>query len=1035
MRRVIFWSGSAPSQDLPEEGQALLSRNIRQRLLQSTMIGGTALMALVAAPITTIIIPDVAEAQDFTTGSLIGTVSNTSGEPVVGAQVAVTQNGRAQPRTFTTDENGRFRATQIPVGSYSVAITADGYQAYTDSNVPVSLGSSGEYTFTIGAAGGSNATSVDDIVVVGTRSATVDFNRTTTGITVDVQETFDRVPTQRNLAAIQLLAPSATQGDSAFGNQISLSGSSVAENVYYVNGFNITNFRTFVGGNTVPFEFYQQVDVKTGGFQSEFGRSTGGAVVAVTRSGSDDFHGGANYYIEPENLRDSSPDTDQGPNSNLGLDSQDTSDRSEANVWLSGPILKDHAYFFGFYNWRDFENSSIDTSGIRTTSTQDDPFYGGKLDLLLNPDHRLELTYFSDDQTQVVSTDDGSTVSNTFNFVGGETKIAKYTGNFTDWFTLSALYGEGSFNQTVSGDLDGEVSVLDLGLNTVRGNPALLIASGEDGRKMYRVDADIYLDNLFGDHHFRFGYDREDLTSSSTSQYSGGRYYRYYQAGASGAFSGAVAPNAIYVRDRNLQSGGTYATEQTAFYVQDAWDVTDRLSLQLGLRAEKFSNSNAAGEVFVETDFDLSPRLGVTYDLFGDRSTSVRAFYGRYYIPIAANTNIRMAGNELFTQDFYNISAIGGSFPATAAGLQACLSATPRNNCLPTVAGAPVSAEVLSPGTVPQSQSLVSQNLEAQFQDEFIFGIEHEVSGGGMLSAFEGWKIGASYVYRDLKKVMEDFDTNYIIDAYCASEGISAANCGQINGGGYVLLNPGSDLIITPDSTTFPFLAGQTITISKDILGIPEATRTYKALELTFERPWDGRWSVQGSAVFAESKGNIEGGVKSDNGQSDTGLTQDFDEPGWTDGSFGFLPNHRGQTYKLFGSYAVTDDITVGVNASLQSPRKYGCIGAYPFADGRASQTTITAWYCNGVLTPRGSQFEGEWIKRVDASLAWNLPVGGIPGRVQLRADVFNIFDFEGGTDFVETGELALGTANPDYQRISGYQTPRYVRLGLSYQF
>ena len=1001
-------------------------------------------MTLVAAPMLAVVVPTVAVAQDFTSGTLSGTVSDTATAPVAGATVTVTQNGRTQGRTYVTDAAGRFRAAQIPVGRYTVEISAPGFQSYADSDISVTLGGIADYSFTIGLDTPSAAATtaaqraaaaagfeVDEIVVVGTRSSTLDFDRATTGITVDVQETFDRIPTQRNLAAIQLLAPSATKGDAAFGNQVSISGSSVGENVYYVNGFNITNFRNFIGGNTVPFEFYQQVDVKTGGFSAEFGRSTGGAVLAVTRSGSDEFHGGANIYIEPEGLQDSAPDTFAGPGSALFLDSQNTSDRTEANVWLSGPIWRDHAYFFGFYNWRDFTTTALDTAGILNTATQDDPFYGGKLDLYLNEDHRLELTYFSDDQSQQFNQNDGISSSNTLNFVGGETKIAKYTGSFTDNFTLSALYGEGSFNQTVSGDLDAEISIGDVAVNIVRGNPALVITTGEDERKMYRVDADLYLDNLFGSHHFRFGYDREDLSSASVQSYSGGRYYLYFQAGASGALGGLIPANTLYVRDRNLQSGGVYSTEQTAFYVQDAWDVTDRLSLQLGVRAEKFSNKNAADEVFVETDYDLSPRLGFTYDVFGDRSTSLKGFFGRYYIPIAANTNIRMAGNELFTQDWYRISGIGGSFPASGAGLTACLAAATRNNCLPTLSGTPVLAEVLSPGAVPQSQSLVSQNLEAQYQDEFIVGVEHEVSGG----FFDGWTVGANYTNRDLQKVMEDFDTNYIIDAYCASRGISAANCGQINGAGYVLLNPGSDLVITPDSTTFPFLAGQTITISREILDIPDATRTYKALELNFERPWDGRWSLQGSAVFAESRGNIEGGVKSDNGQADTGLTQDFDEPGWTDGSFGFLPNHRGQTYKLFGSWAAHDDLIFGINATLQSPRKYGCIGAYPRGDGRASPTTITAWYCDGVLTPRSSQFEGEWFKNVDVSAAWTLPLHSIPGRVQLRADVFNIFDFESATDFVETGDLSLGSSNPDYGRISAYQTPRFVRVGLSYQF
>ncbi|MFN3352028.1 MAG: TonB-dependent receptor domain-containing protein [Brevundimonas sp.] len=977
--------------------------------------------------------PAYAVVQDFTSGTLNGVVTDTVGQPVVGATVVVTPNGRSQSRTLTTDAEGRFRAPQIPVGDYTVEITAPGFEAYADNQVSVTLGSAAPYEFTIGRTGDSGrVSSVDEIVVVGTRRRSVDFDRATTGITVDVQETFDRVPTDRSLAAVQLLAPSTSRGDAAFGEEISISGSSVGENVYYVNGFNITNFRNFIGGNTVPFEFYDQVDVKTGAYPAEFGRSTGGAVIAVTRSGSDRFEGGVNYYVEPESLRDSTPDTYVGPGSTLGLDSQDTASSSEANVWLSGPIWRDHVYFFGFYNARDIEAGSINTSGIRTSSLRDDPFYGGKLDFYLNESHRLELTYFTDDQTQQITQDDGQTTSSTLNMEGGETRIAKYTGSFTDWFTISALYGEGSFNQTVSGDLDDEIAIADFNVNIVRGNPALLITTGEDERKMYRVDADLYLDDIFGDHHIRFGVDREDLNSTSVQSYSGGTYYRYYQAGANGALGGLVPANSVYIRERVLESGGAYSTEQTAFYIQDSWDVTDRLNLQIGVRAEKFSNMNAEGEVFVETDYDLSPRIGFAYDVFGDRSTSLKGFFGRYYIPIAANTNIRMAGNELFTQDWYLASGIEGGYAATQAGLQACLAASPRSNCLPVLSGAPVLEEVLSPGTVPESQSLVSENLEAQYQDEFVLGIQHEIHDGGR---FDGWSVGANLIFRDLKKAMEDFDTSYIIDAYCEYANISAANCGQINGAGYVLLNPGSDLIITPDSSTFPFLAGQTITIPAEVLDIPEAERTYKALELTFQRPWDGVWSLQGSAVFAESKGNIEGGVKSDNGQNDTGLTQDFDEPGWTDGSYGFLPNHRGQTYKLFGSYAVNDALTLGFNAILQSPRKYGCIGTYPFADGRASPTGISAWYCDGVLTPRGSQFEGEWYKTVDVSLAWNVSIGAMPGRFQLRADIFNIFDFESAIDFVETGEQGPGSPNSDYQRISGYQTPRYVRLGASYRF
>lgn len=1015
--------------------------NIRQRLLHSTMIGSAALMAAVAVPAAAVLLTSTsAVAQDFTSSSIEGTVTNTAGVPISGATVVVSQNGRAFSRTTTTNENGVFRVSGAPVGSYTVTISGPGIDTYTDSQVSISLGSASVYDFTVAQAG-VDGTNVDDIIVVGTRQETLDFDRTTTGITVDVQETFDRIPTGRNLTAILLLAPQATPGDPAFGSQVSIGGSSVAENVYYVNGMNITNFRNFLGGNTVPFEFYEQVDVKTGGFQAEFGRNTGGAVVAVTRSGGDEFHGGVNAYWSPDELRGTVPDTftrqPDGSTTVAGDNDKDIREARDANVWLSGPIWRDHAYFFGFYNWRDNFQSDTGGTGQRQETTFDDPFYGGKIDLYLNPDHRFEVTYIYDGQSNetLLFPAAGGDPSITETLTGGETLIYKYTGSFTDWLTISALYGTNDFNQTVQGTADSQISVVGFaGQGTLRGNPAQLIEAGVDERELYRVDADIYVD-LFGQHHFRLGADREDLYSLNATTFSGGLQYVYRGPSTGTQQGGLVPPNTPFVRRREYVTGGEFTTEQTAFYIQDAWDVSDRLSLQLGLRAEKFDNKNVAGETFVETDFELSPRIGVNYDLFGDRSTSVRAFVGRYYIPIAANTNIRMAGGELFTDDYYFYDTVGGlsrNAAEIAAGnagygqlILRCAS-DPTNACLPGLVGAPFRSDVFSDGSVADPASLASANLEAQHQDEFIVGIDHVMDNG--------WRFGANVTYRDLKKVMEDFDTNYIIDNYCASVGITPANCGQINGSGYVLLNPGSDLIITPDPATFPFLAGQTITIPAAILDIPEAERTYQALELTFERPWDGKWSLQGSAVFAKSEGNIEGGVKSDNGQDDTGLTQDFDEPGWTDGSFGLLPNHRGQTFKLFGSYAVTDDIRLGANMLIQSPRKYGCIGSYPLGDGRANPATITAWYCNGQLTPRGSQFEGEWTKRFDVSLAWDIDLP-IPGGVQFRADVFNVFDLEGVASYDESGDLSAGTPDPNYRNITGYQAPRSVRFGLSYQF
>jgi hypothetical protein len=107
----------------------------------------------------------------------------------------------------------------------------------------------------------------------------------TTNIT---REELRRLPVEQNVASVALLAPGVNKGNAAFGG-LTFGGSSIAENSYYVNGLNVTDFYNRNGFSEAPFAFYQEFQVKTGGYSVEFGRSTGGVVNAVTRSGSNEF--------------------------------------------------------------------------------------------------------------------------------------------------------------------------------------------------------------------------------------------------------------------------------------------------------------------------------------------------------------------------------------------------------------------------------------------------------------------------------------------------------------------------------------------------------------------------------------------------------------------------------------------------------------------------------------------------------------------------------------------------------------------------
>lgn len=979
---------------------------IRAAFRSATILSAGMAPALLLVP--------AAMAQDITSGTLSGQVTDPAGAPVAGATVTVTSNARGLSRTVTSGGDGAFSIPQLPLGTYAIEARKDGVGAVRVVDAPVALGGS---TFAVRLEPDTGG----EIVVTAVKARELDFSQAATGLVIDVQDTFNRVPIARDVAALQLLAPQTTAGDSAFtsvtgGTNVALGGGSVAENIYYVNGMNITNFRNFLGGGTVPFEFYDQVQVKTGGYQAEFGRSTGGAVIAVTRSGSNELRGGINAYWSPSGLRSNAPDTFAQDNS------RDRRQDYEGNLWASGPIVRDHLYFFAFFNprYRSFFDATPPSDGSVTESfaKSDKPFWGGKIDFDITQDHRLEFTYFNNNDSEegTITTRrlDGTAPDLVTPYAvqtGGSNYIAKYTGNLTSWLTLSALYGRSEFERSSSSSQpfiqDGRAGPVV----QIAGHPDATLDSGSDRRELYRADVDV-IAHFAGEHHFRFGFDREDLYSEASQGYSGGIAYRYYRSGAGGALDGRVPANTDYVRVSHLNAFGSFEARNTAFYLQDNWDVTDRLSLSLGIRNETFENRTASGDVFTKLKNQWAPRLGLTYDLFGDNRTKLSAFFGRYHLPVAANTNIRLAGNELFTREWHILNGVD---PATR---------------LP-VLGRQVYEEVLSDSAGADPRTLVSKNLKPQFLDEFIVGIDHKVN--------DRLRVGLNVTYRDLKSVLEDVDLGYVIANYCETQNVPGCNANQVpesyGSGGYVLLNPGRDAVIDVDLLGNGALTE--ITIPADILDLPKAKRRYWAVEANFDRAWDGRWSLSGSYVWSSLKGNYEGGVKSDNGQDDTGLTQDFDEPGWMDGAYGYLPNHRRHTLKLYGAYALTDELQLGGFFRLQSPRKFGCIGVYDEdagGPGRATTTTAGSWYCGGQLVGRGRAFEGEWLKQIDLSLSYTVEIPGLRN-FQLRADVFNVFDWKSKLDYYELGEDDGGTPLADYGKPTSYQAPRQVRFGASLNF
>src|SRR5699024_3125015 len=145
-----------------------------------------------------------------------------------------------------------------------------------------------------------------------------------------------------------MLAPGVVSGKSSLGSQgISFGGSSVAENSVYIDGLNVTDFYNRVGFSSAPFAFFQEFQVKTGGYSVEYGRTTGGVINAVTRSGTNDFHAGAEMTVEPSAWQSSAKDYYLSNGDPYIIASRDGGTHNKLNVWGSGAIVKDRLFFFG----------------------------------------------------------------------------------------------------------------------------------------------------------------------------------------------------------------------------------------------------------------------------------------------------------------------------------------------------------------------------------------------------------------------------------------------------------------------------------------------------------------------------------------------------------------------------------------------------------------------------------------------------------------------------------------------------------------
>ena len=384
-------------------------------------------------------------------GSLVGHLNAEDKSAVSGAEITARNPATGFSRTVKADADGSYRFPFLPVGSYTIEASKDGN----------SLGSLEDVTVILGVATTANldlgGTELEVVTVVGSRVVNaVDVTSTESATNISAEE-LERLPVERDLMSVAQLAPGLSKGDSALGG-VSFGGSSVAENTVYINGLNVTDFYNRIGFSSVPYAFYKEFQVKTGGYSVEYGRTTGGVINAVTRSGTNEFEFGTEVVWEPNFAQASggnyyspdSTDADTLPQP-YRIFQYDEYDRVNATAYASGPIIKDKLFFFALYEARNYEPVNTDNAGASFfEGDSDEGFWGAKIDWQISDKHLLELLAFSDENStlsdgyrfDLPTGERGAYTGTTYSDNGGLNWAATYTGYLADNLSVKVLYGE-----------------------------------------------------------------------------------------------------------------------------------------------------------------------------------------------------------------------------------------------------------------------------------------------------------------------------------------------------------------------------------------------------------------------------------------------------------------------------------------------------------------------------------------------------------------------------------------------------------------
>lgn len=811
------------------------------------------------------------------TGSLFGTLTDASGARLPGVSVMVTS-----PQLITGQEvrqssaDGQYRFPTLPPGTYAISFELPGFQTVQRENVVLLAGQS------LAVDARLQVAKLADAVTVLARPPLIDTRSAAVMNTVD-SSTLDSLPIARTFTEVLNLAPGVTQ-TGASGSRpgdtggTSVHGGTVRQNVYNVDGLSTNDPNVSSAVTDLPLDMFQEVQVTTAGAPAEFGEASGALFNYITKSGGNTFRGGAQFYYQSKELASSNLSSALKA---VGLTRGGLDHQYDGTALVGGPIVKNRAWFFANVRIVEQSDRQSDFPAPRETTART-MFVKGTVQAASA--HRAEVSFFLRDQELFPSGGSFSNAGDPRTWTGIDERDYITTASWTG--TLgSRTVVEVRGSSLLTGDIftnpnnTGAPAYMDAATGIVSGGDPTTNSSGPVERDRHQVRSSVshFRERwLGGAHSFKAGFDWQSGPIAIRQYIRGARGADQLEGCTSGCIS--AIPDTIHVlfndRPFRVQLFNTPVVVRSqvdalAAYLQDQWAVRDRVTLNVGVRADYFNGRNLESQVgggrwqpqvtvFPEQELfnltNVAPRLAAVWDVAGDHKTTIKASYSRFYYQLnGSNTIIANPARPGF-RDYDWADSNGDRI--YQPGEEGLLRQDTRPN----------------PARLPT----VDRNLKNQFNDVVSIGFERA--------------LGASWTMSVAGIIKREGDLLGIVNAAVP---FSAYNP-------VTVLNPitGQPMTIHTLRNEFRTVQGQTVlTNPGERPGDPvKLERKYNGVELVLRHRLRGSFQFEASYVWGKGEGN----VGNNPGESQQG---GYTNPNALVNAYGDLslgPQHQ---FKLFGSY------------------------------------------------------------------------------------------------------------------------------------